>query len=92
MRKLIRTDGTEQELVGPVSMQDVEKMIGADGLDTVQLRHLGQPLHVMLVDDLALSARKPVNLKATELYQANCLPGTTFQIQGDVVIVPDEDY
>ena len=36
--------------------------------------------------------RKPINEKATALYHANCRPGTTHQIVGDVVIVPDEDY
>jgi len=36
-------------------------------------------------------ARKPINRKATALYHANCRPGTTHQIAGDVVIVFDED-
>jgi hypothetical protein len=34
----------------------------------------------------------PINEKATELYLQNCRPGTTHQIAGDVVIVPDEDF
>jgi hypothetical protein len=36
--------------------------------------------------------RKPVNEEATRLYHANCLPGTTHQILGDVVVVPDHDF
>jgi hypothetical protein len=109
MRKLIRTDGTEEELHGPVSMADIEQMIGAAGIDTVNLRHMGHPLHVMVVDDNGyetvhvdhgdghhelkpVRARKPVNEKATNLYWANCKPGTTHQIVGDVVIVPDDDF
>lgn len=37
-------------------------------------------------------ARKPVNKLATELYHANCAPGTTHQIVGDVAVVPDFDF
>ena len=37
-------------------------------------------------------ARKPVNAKATRLYWDNCSRGTTHQIVGDVVIVPDDDF
>jgi len=36
--------------------------------------------------------RKPVNAEATRLYHEVCIPGTTHQIVGDVVIVPDSDY
>ncbi len=92
IRKLIRTDGTEVELVGPHAIGDIKQMIGADTLDTVALRHLGQPLHVMMVDDAGMVDGSPVNVKATQLYHANCHPGTTHQIHGDVVIVPDGDF
>jgi hypothetical protein len=37
-------------------------------------------------------ARFPVNPKATALYHANCVAGTTHQIVGDVVITPDDDF
>lgn len=92
IRKLIRTDGTEIHLEGPHAMVDVMQMIGADTLDTVMLRHLGDPLHVMLVDDAGHLRDLPINQKATELYWKNCVPGTTHAIRGDVVIVPDGDY
>lgn len=36
--------------------------------------------------------RLPVNEQATALYWANCRPGTTHQIVGDVIVCPDEDY
>jgi hypothetical protein len=36
-------------------------------------------------------ARKPINAKATELYLAVCVPGTTHQIVGDVAIFHDDD-
>ncbi|MBP6018763.1 MAG: hypothetical protein KA735_04675 [Burkholderiaceae bacterium] len=91
-RKLIRANGTEEELIGPHALDDVMQMIGANTLDTVALRHMGQPLHVMLVDDNGAINDSPINAKATELYHANCIPGTTRPIHGDVVIVPDGDY
>ena len=91
-RKLIRTDGTEVELTGPHAIGDIEQLIGADTLDTVALRHLGNPLHMMLVDDAGHSKKLPVNEKATELYLENCRPHTFHKIRGDVVIVPDGDY
>jgi len=37
-------------------------------------------------------ARKPVNPKATALYQRVCVPGTTHQIVGDVAIVVDAEF
>lgn len=108
MRKIIRVDGTEESLDGPVTVTRIRELIGATSIDTVNLRHMGTPLHVMCVDDhghvtqpvqegvtlhlRSIGHRKPVNQKATELYWANCRPGTTHQIVGDVVIVPDEDF
>lgn len=66
------------------------------------------PVHVMFCDDYGYEtvpvehewgvelrctkARKPVNVEATKLYHANCKPGTTHQIVGDVLVVPDTDY
>lgn len=91
-RKLIRSDGSVTMLPGPVSMQDIRTMIGADTLDTVNLHHLGRPLWVMVVDDLGHPKELPVNEQATRLYHANCIPGTTHEIRGDVVIVLDDDY
>lgn len=108
IRKIIRTDGTEEELPGPITMAEARERIGAQTLDVVLLRHLGWPLHVMLVDDAGyvtmplttqpgvvrlqtLAPRKPINEKATALYHANCRPGTSHRIVGDVVIVPDAD-
>lgn len=108
MRKIIRTDGTELVLDKPRTMTEIEALIGASTLDSVSLRHLGRPLHVMLLDDgghhtkhvetaghlqiISTGHRKPVNEKATALYWANCRPGTTHQIVGDVAIVPDSDF
>lgn len=112
MRRLIRTDGTVQDFDQPVSMQEIHRLIGAATADTVMLRHMGSPLHVMIVDDngyetrsevyqepgrfvemlVPVRALKPINAEATRLYHANCAPGTTHQIVGDVFVVPDEDF
>jgi hypothetical protein len=108
-RKLIRTDGTTKVLPPGMSMRAIRELIGAESLDTVALHHLGEPLHVMLIDDdgwefeiiehspnhfehRPTSARKPVNAEATRLYLANCRPGTTHQIVGNVVVMPDLDF
>lgn len=91
-RKIIRVDGTEELLPSPITIAEAGRRIGAAALDTVVLRQMGHPLHVMLVDDNGVDAGKPANKKATELYWANCYPGTTHQIRGDVVIAPDGDF
>lgn len=91
-RRTIRTDGSEELLPNPIGIAEAQRLIGASTLDTVLLRHLGRPLQVMLVDDAGALTDKPVNPRATELYHANCRPGTTWPIRGDVVIVFDEDY
>jgi hypothetical protein len=92
MRRLIRADGSTQELEPGRSMAELSKLIGADGIDTVTLRHLGYPMHVMLVDDLGHDKRLPVNAEATKLYLANCVPHAKHQIRGDVVVVLDDDF
>jgi hypothetical protein len=92
IRRLIRANGTTQELTGPHAMSDLHLLLGADALDTVVLRHLGEPRQVMLLDDLGHNKGLPVNVEATKLYHANCRPGTTHQILGDVVVVPDDDF
>lgn len=88
-RKLIRADGTQVDLHGPHAMDDIRQMIGADALDTVLL---ADRRHVMLVDDLGHTKNLPVNAEATRLYLQRCHAGTTHQIRGDVVVVPDDDF
>jgi len=51
IRRLIRTDGSTRELAPGLSLSAIRELMGADGLDTVILRHMGEPLHVMMVDD-----------------------------------------
>ena len=107
-RRVIRANGAVELLPNPVSFREIEKLIGATCTDSVRLRHLGPPTIMMIVDDngyetravtkgnvttlVPIKARKPVNDVATALYHANCVPGVTHQIVGDVVIVPDDDF
>lgn len=103
--EILRTSGaTEQHEVNRSSViSEIEKLIGAGCLDTVNLRD-GR---IMFVDDngyetrseprpfgvelVPVKARKPVNPQATALYHSICVPGTTHQVVGDVAIVRDED-
>lgn len=91
-RRLLRADGTLQDLPTRVGMEAIRDMVGTDCLSTVTLKHMGRPLHVMLLDDLSDSKGLPVNEAACALYWANCVPRTTHPIRGNVVVVPDEDF
>lgn len=86
--KVIRTSGAEEVIAGRPRIANIEAMIGAACLDTVNLRD-GR---VMLVDDNGIAKDLPINPAATVLYHGVCRPGTTHQIRGDVVIVHDEDF
>jgi len=89
IRKVIHADGTEVMLDGPRTIEQIRLRIRADVLDVVRLR---DRKHVMLVDDLGHPKGLPINEKATQLYWEICRPGTTHQIRGSVVIVPDSDF
>ena len=91
-RQFIRTDGFVQTIAKPLSIREIGNLIGADTLDTVNLRNLGAPLRVMFVDDLGHPKGLPVNHKATDLYHANCKPGAGHVIRGHAVIVFDDDF
>lgn len=45
-----------------------------------------------VTENVPVRALKPVNALATALYLANCRPGTTHQIVGDVLVTLDGDY
>lgn len=93
-RRIIRVDGSVEPVADPKTITQIRQIIGAgdSGLDTVSLRHLGRPPVVMLVDDLGHDKGRPVNPTATALYHANCVPGATHPIVGDVFIAPDSDF
>ena len=91
-RRIIRCDGTTELVDKPMTVAEIEKRIGADVTDTVRLRHLRAGVIVMFVDDRGHDKNLPVNFVATALYWANCVPGTTHLILGDVVITNDSDF
>lgn len=66
----------------------IQRMIGAETLDSVNLRD-GR---IMLVDDVGLVDGKPRNEAATKLYLGVCRPGTDAFIAGDVAVAWDEDF
>ncbi|MYN42453.1 hypothetical protein GTP55_24225 [Duganella sp. FT109W] len=86
--KIIRVGGAEEVITGRATIAGIESAINAETLDTVNLRD-GR---VMLVDDLGISKKLPVNEVATKLYHSVCRKGTTAQIHGDVAVVYDEDF
>lgn len=52
MRQLIKTDGTITDLPDArLTMRAIHELIGAESLDFVSLKHMGNPLHVMALDD-----------------------------------------
>jgi hypothetical protein len=83
--KLIRCDGSETLHQGKTTIRAIQMLIGCDCLDTVTIDRRRQ---TMFVDDTGMLDGKPVNTKATALYQAICHPGFPYSIHGDVVIVP----
>lgn len=99
---IIRVDGSEERTQMP--FRDIAAAIAANGLDTVNLRDgrvmlvddNGWEFNVVQTGPNGYSqvpthARKPFNPKATALYHAVCIPGTTHQIVGDVAIVVDAE-
>lgn len=104
--EIIRTSGRRERHTAPRDslIQWIHRVIGAETLDTVNLRD-GR---VMMLDDNGYEAElvelepghselrpmralKPENAEATKLYHAICVPGTTHKIVGDVAIVIDAE-
>jgi hypothetical protein len=92
--KVARANGVIEVRLGKPTMKEVAAALGAKFLDTVNLRDVGGRITgvVMLVDDIGFDNGKPVNKLATEIYHAQCRPGTTHPICGDVAIVNDADF
>ena len=93
-RCIIYPDGQVIHRQARIPMEDITDIIcggtSARSLSTVNLRDG----HVMLVYDLGhiLDPMLPVNPGATAAYWGICVPGTTHEIRGIAVIVPDEDF
>lgn len=92
MRKLIRSTGETVHFDRPQSISTIHRLIGATTCDTVALKHMGRPMHAMLVDDAGIEKDLPVNAEATALYLQNCRPGVQASIHGDVFVCPDDDF
>jgi hypothetical protein len=91
--KVARVNGIVEVNLGRPTIEAVCKAIGADTIDTVNLREGGRPTGVvMMVDDTGLVDGKPANPSATALYHSVCRPGTTHPICGDVALVNDADF
>lgn len=88
MRQLIKVNGDIVVIPEKLTIKAIEKLIGADCLDSFNLRD-GT---CVFVDDSGYDKNLPVNQKATELYLSICRPGTTHQILGNAVLCPDEDF
>jgi len=89
LRRLIRANGETADFVAPLSIADIEAIIGADVVDSVLL---ADRVHVMVVDDQGHPKGLPLNETATHLYWDRCGGITDHYIVGDVVIVPDSDF
>ena len=91
--KVLRVNGIVEVTLGRPTIAGICKAIGADTLDSVNLRAAGRPPGiVMMVDDTGMVDGKPANPEATKLYHAQCHPGTVHPICGDVAIVNDADF
>lgn len=62
-------------------------LVDDHGYETEMVEHA--PGHIELRPTRAL---KLINYKATELYLANCKPGTEHHIVGDVIVAFDSDF
>ncbi len=92
--KVIPASGSVRLVHARPTIAIIQREIGADTLDTVNLRSdRGATTGVvMMVDDVGLMNELPINDIATRIYHAQCRPGTTHQIHGDVVLVNDSDF
>ncbi len=90
MRKLIHPDGSEVEYPNPLSITEIDKLLGDDGLDSFCLHDAEE--HVVMVNDLSLLKRLPVNKVATEMYGKVCSGNNLTPIAGPVFVCPDSDF
>lgn len=92
-RRVIRADGSVIPLPKPLAIESIRQMIGADVLHVVSLRHLGEPLQVMLVDDNGIARGLPVNEQASAIYADSCRKtGVVPKIYGDACVTSDSDF
>lgn len=90
MRFYVPVDGPIEPIDKPMTIAQIEAKLGASCLDTVNLRDSNG--RVMFVDDNGHAKGLPVNREATRYYLSICWPGTTHEIRGPVIVVPDRDF
>lgn len=92
--KVITAAGDIRTVSDRPTIRTICRDIGADTLDTVNLRSDQGAITgiVMMVDDIGIHKELPPNDIATRIYLRQCKPGTTHQICGDVVLVNDSDF
>jgi hypothetical protein len=87
MRRLIRSNGTTLDFDAPMTIEEIEKLIGADVVDSRKI----DDVHVMIFDDRFIAKELPLNPTATRIYHhAGYSPGQP--IRGDVYVCPDADF
>lgn len=96
MRAVIRAGTNQVQLLDTplTTIDSARKVAGLDfEIEIIRLRQFGE-MHFMMCDEIAYMRRvQPlVNGMASELYWANCIPGTTHHILGDVVVFPASDF
>lgn len=90
---LIGAETTDSVALYHMGRRPLHVMVVDDmGWNFEQIDHGLDPDGVHQFEHRVTTPRKPVNLKATELYRANCRPGVKHQIVGDVYIAPDEEW
>ena len=76
-----------------VNLRDGRVMcIDEDGYEVVLVERDPLPGFDFVAERVPVRPLKPANAKATALYHAICVPGTTHEIVGDVAIVRDADF
>lgn len=88
IEELIGAQGTDG-----VNLRDGRVMFVDDyGYETETVEHPATEDRALVIELRCVKPLKPVNPKATAIYHAVCVPGTTHQIVGDVAIVNDKDF
>lgn len=93
---LIKADGIDTVSLHHLKHPLIVMAVVDRGYDTVAVKrppNAEDPFQdITFIDLETVAALLPVNAIATALYHANCIPGTTHQIVGDVFICPDNDF
>lgn len=90
LRKMIGADTVDVVRLHHMGVPLHVMLVDDSGYDT-ELVQTEPSANFATIELRAVRARKPVNERATKLYWQNCVPGTTHQIVGDVVVIPDDE-